>query len=233
MKTAVNVLLAALALSAVPAKAELFSSSAAGGALLGGIAGAIIGNNSGHGNGAQGALIGAGAGLLLGAMADNNRPGRVYVHGSVGPRFHHGGHYQPCRPYGYYGYYQRPAVYISTPVYYAAPAPVYRTTYRQPSYAGTGLVVGGITGAIIGNNSGRHNTWRGAAIGAGAGLLIGAIADSAAREREVQVEQAPAYVPETQVRTQSSTTPQNVTIINNYYYTPSTPMSSVNGIYGR
>lgn len=38
-----------------------------------------------------------------------------------------------------------------------------------------GAVLGGIAGAVIGNNSGdlRHNAWKGAAIGAGAGLLLG------------------------------------------------------------
>ena len=54
---------------------------AVAGGALGAIAGAIIGNNSGHGNGAQGALIGAAVGALaggtLGNQADHER-GTVY-----------------------------------------------------------------------------------------------------------------------------------------------------------
>jgi uncharacterized protein YcfJ len=41
----------------------------ADGAVLGAVAGAIIGNNSGHGNGGKGALIGAAAGAVLGNAA--------------------------------------------------------------------------------------------------------------------------------------------------------------------
>jgi len=54
---------------------------AVAGGALGAIAGAIIGNNSGHGNGATGALIGAAAGAIaggtLGNQADHER-GTVY-----------------------------------------------------------------------------------------------------------------------------------------------------------
>jgi hypothetical protein len=54
---------------------------AVAGGALGAIAGAIIGNNSGHGNGAQGALIGAAAGAILGGtmgnQADHER-GTIY-----------------------------------------------------------------------------------------------------------------------------------------------------------
>ncbi|MBI3886815.1 MAG: hypothetical protein HY302_13960 [Opitutae bacterium] len=48
------------------------------GALFGGLAGAIIGNNSGRGHGGRGALIGATAGLILGSIADGHRGPRDY-----------------------------------------------------------------------------------------------------------------------------------------------------------
>ena len=43
----------------------------------------------------------------------------------------------------------------------------------------SGAATGAVVGAIIGNNSGslHHNAWKGAAIGAGAGLLLGAAID--------------------------------------------------------
>jgi len=53
----------------------------ANGTLLGAVAGAVIGNNSGHGNGAQGALIGAAAGAVLGSAAADAQgapPARAY-----------------------------------------------------------------------------------------------------------------------------------------------------------
>src|SRR5476649_1893063 len=70
MKTPLFLGLALLAL--VPAQAQIFRPAAVNGAILGGLAGAIIGHNSGslHHNGWQGAAIGAGAGLLFGAATD-------------------------------------------------------------------------------------------------------------------------------------------------------------------
>src|SRR5471030_3083387 len=86
MKTLLSLGLVALALT--PAQAQIFGPRAANGALLGGIAGAIIGHNSGslsH-NGWQGAAIGAGVGALLGAAADSRaaQDGYVYRNGGYG-----------------------------------------------------------------------------------------------------------------------------------------------------
>ncbi len=54
---------------------------AVGGAALGAIAGAIIGNNSGHGNAGRGALIGAAAGAIAGGTLGNaadHEQGTIY-----------------------------------------------------------------------------------------------------------------------------------------------------------
>lgn len=48
--------------------------------------------------------------------------------------------------------------------------------------AGTGAVLGGATGAIIGNQSGR--SWEGAAIGTAVGAIGGLAYDSAQKEKE-------------------------------------------------
>jgi len=219
MKTIAALTLSLLAL--VPMQAQVFRPETVNGAVLGGIAGAVIGNNSGdlHHNAWKGAAIGAVAGGLIGSAVGESRD---YERRTQVPVPYRDGYYQ--RPthytYGSYGYsgYARPTYYDS---YYS---------YGRPSYASSGMFWGGLTGAIIGNNS-HHNSWRGAAWGAGAGLLIGAIADENARAREERV----VVVPETQpaVATQpAQSTPQNVTIINNYYG-GSSPMSSANGMFGR
>lgn len=58
-------------------RAELFSPSVLPGAVIGGVAGAVIGNNSGH-HGADGAIIGAVAGGLIGAAIDQDHSSRGY-----------------------------------------------------------------------------------------------------------------------------------------------------------
>src|SRR5471030_1693024 len=97
----------------------------------------------------------------------------------------------------------------------AAYAPAQAQIFRSPVFGGP------VLGAIIGHNSGSlgHNAWRGAAYGAGAGYLLGSIAENNARHREVLVgSSAP-------VATAASAQPQQVTVINNYYNAPATPMS--------
>ena len=66
-------------------------------------------------------------------------------------------------------------VYVDSAPAWGAPAPAGTT-----NYAGSGALLGGIAGAIIGHQDGH--TGRGALIGTGAGLLLGAIADSAQRQ---------------------------------------------------
>jgi outer membrane lipoprotein SlyB len=99
------------------------------------------------------------------------------------------------------------------------------------------MLLGGIAGAIIGHNSGdwHHNGWRGAAIGASAGYLLGSIAEQNARNQEAATQVAMQTVPVQTVQTQlaaSAPAAQPVTIINNYYSSPS-PMAAANGLFGR
>jgi uncharacterized membrane protein len=217
MKTVFVSLLAALAIG--PVQAQIFHPGATSGATVGAIAGAIIGNNSGHHNAWRGAAIGAGAGLLLGSAIESDY--RRGIQGRTQVPYPHG-------PYTYYRH--APGFYPSGGhvTYY------YNGYYGRPSYASSGLFWGGLAGAIIGNNSGHHNTWRGAAIGAGAGLLLGSIIDDNIRnsyyvERPVVIEQSA-----NPVSTQTQQPPQNVTIINNYYGTNSgNNMSQANSMFGR
>ncbi len=59
-------------------------------------------------------------------------------------------------------------------------------------YATTGAVLGGIAGGVIGHNNG-HRTAEGIAIGAGSGLLLGAIADESLRNRTAYYSPGAAY----------------------------------------
>lgn len=78
---------------------------------------------------------------------------------------------------------------------YEAPVPVWGVSapVGSASYAANGALLGGIAGAIIGHQDGHAG--RGALIGTGAGLLLGAIADSTQRRSEaVPPYQAPPRV---------------------------------------
>ena len=191
MKTSLLPLLALSSLAAaLPAQAQIFRPQTINGAVLGGIAGAIIGNNSGDHNGGRGALIGAVAGGLLASAAGDEQ-----AHRAQAP-------YAPAR---------------ANPVL----GPV---------------LLGGIAGAIIGNNSGSHNPWRGAAIGAG--YILHRISEHEPR-RPVFYPPAPvaavyASAPVVYASAPNvAPAPQSVTIINNYYYAPATPMSEANAMFGR
>jgi hypothetical protein len=204
-----NILVLLLGLCAsLSARAQLFSPESLTGALVGGVAGGIIGNNSGHQT-AAGAAIGAGGGLLLGSLFHNARQDDYYS------------------PY----YSSAPAAYYPGPVY---PAYYY---YDRPNYAWSGAALGGIAGGIIGNNSGHH-TLEGLAIGAGAGLVLGSVAEQAARRREFARAAAaqPYYVPPgysanvapavTQTPAPPATNPTRLAA-------PASSMSSANSLFGR
>ena len=199
--------------SAVTVPAQAFRPEVVNGAVLGGLAGAIIGNNGGNHNGAQGLLIGAVAGGLIGAVAaDANRQET-------------------------WGNTQVPVPEAPRAVYRAPREPRPRYGYHDGDRAVRGALFGGLAGAIIGNNSGRHNGARGAVIGATTGLILGAIADANNRAYDPAPRirrHARYYQPASYVYTQpapAAPAPQQVTIINNYYVT--TPMSGANALFGR
>jgi hypothetical protein len=104
----------------------------------------------------------------------------------------------------------------------------YDTYRRTGSYATNGLWLGALTGAIIGHNSGslHHNGWRGAAVGAGVGLLLGSIAD--ANRPAVTYAAAPATtlapLPAASPTAEVPSAPVPA---------PATAMTAANGLFGR
>lgn len=235
--------LAASLLVLSPIQTQVVRAQALGGALVGGVAGAIIGNNSGSHNAWKGAAIGSMAGALIGAAASDSSRDTYYSAGPVPAGYYSfgyssGSHYGHHRghggtSFGYTAVFPSPA-YSS---YYDGGYGYYDRGYAgRPSYATSGLLIGGLAGGIIGHNSHSHNGWRGAAIGAGTGLLLGALADEQARdyERRQAVIEAARLEAEARVQAEQKTQSGNTTIINNYYTAPAvTPMSAANTMFGR
>lgn len=227
-----GVLLLGMAMSS---QAQFFNNNTLGGALLGGIAGGVIGHNNNRQT-AEGVAIGAGAGLLLGALANETQRG------------YYGRTQVPQPSYSGYG-----MGYSSYPAYsgygYAPYSGVSYSRYSRPNYTWSGAALGGLAGGIIGHNSGRR-TAEGIAIGAGTGLLLGHLADRSAQRRAWvqpnpvlvnppvvrQVQPATVFAPSfaSPVARPATTSPQvgNVTIINNYYGNSSS-MGSANSLFGR
>lgn len=192
----------ALALTGGAAKAQLFSDNQLGGAVLGGVLGGVVGHNNNRKT-AEGIGIGAGLGYLLGTLNDydsgprySTGHTRVSVGYGSGYRYGHWGrrgwghhrhfgrrHFGPGWGVTYTSY--SPAVVYSTPAYVAPARTSVTRTYTRPNYAVGGAAVGGVLGAVIGHNSDRR-TAEGAAIGAGAGLLLGGLAEHETRKRERQ-----------------------------------------------
>jgi len=236
-KIVFSILVAAFVL---PAQAQLNSNEALGGAVLGGLLGGVIGHNNNRKT-AEGAAIGAGAGLLLGTIAGQERRNQGYYNTQV--------------PVPSYPAYQSSSLYY--PPSYSQPIQQHgglfsRNVSGRPNYAITGAALGGIAGGVIGHNNNRK-TAEGAAIGAAAGLLLGGVAEQDARRREAStyfspriyqtpvvtqpvVTQQAAYpsatvfAPGTQATSQQQ--PTSVTIINNYY-SGSTHEGGANSLFGR
>jgi hypothetical protein len=183
---------------------------------------------------------------VLPAQAEIFRPGggrgapprevrHDYGHGRA---VHHGyshGHYIYRRsPTVYFGY--APAYYPSYGYYpgYSVDYPYYGSVgyYGSGSAASSGFWLGALAGGIIGNNSGSHNGWRGAALGAGAGLLLGSIVDANRAPTNYATAPVTVTAPVQAAPAATQAAPQQVTIINNYYNSAS-PMSGANSLFGR
>ena len=178
-----------------------------------------------------------------------DRDHRDYGHHRHTPYRHYGyldRNYHRHSGFGYFGFgypYSYYPSYSHFPSYgyyrgYGDGYPYYDSYgyYGTGSAATNGLLLGALAGGVIGNNSGefRHNAWRGSAWGAGLGWLLGSVVDY--NRRNVAYQSAPPVVqqaPAVQMSTPTtSAAPQPVTIINNYYNS-TTPMSGVNGMFGR
>ena len=148
MKTLLLSLLCAAGLSAT-AQAQIFRPQVANSVLLGGIAGAIIGENNHH-HAAEGALIGAAAGYLWGEATTPRQPS-----------------YAPPLPVATgcgYG----PRAIISSPCGYGTPAPAvvvygssvgYRHPVRRAVYVAPAPVYWGPHYYSYRGHD-RHNHWR-------------------------------------------------------------------------
>ncbi len=160
------------------AQAQLFSPQSVNGALWGGLIGGVIGGDRHHGFSGNGAAIGAGVGLLAGSLAHNSsrysyydEPVSYYSTPSVSFGYGYGRSYGHCGSSAYVYY---------APNNYLAPGHYYRAT--RPNYAVSGTILGATSGALIG--AGRHDTGKGAIIGAAAGLALGSVAEHATRREE-------------------------------------------------
>ena len=151
----------ALILGIAPLKAQVFQPNVLNGALVGSVAGAIIGNNSGH-HTAEGALIGAVGGAALGSLVQS-RPAPVYYTQPAAPVY-----YAPPPPV----YYVQPApvayapptrvVIEETPPPAVCPAPVYyRYGWGRPwGYRSWGYYEGPSVGISFGFHDGwGHRDW--------------------------------------------------------------------------
>jgi len=180
-----------LSASLLPARAQLFSPEAFSGAAMGALIGGAVGGSSySYGCGSyntfsgQGAAIGAGIGLLAGALVGEANQRAAHVEQPV---------VYTSAPTAVSGY-----GYGSTYTYYAPNAyiaPGYYYRPNRPNYAVGGTLLGAASGALIG--AGSDQAGKGAAIGAAAGLVLGSVAQIAAKNQE-------------QKRVAAQTTPQPV-----------------------
>lgn len=216
MKTFLSLGIALLAFA--PAQAQIFRSEAVNGAVLGGIAGGIIGHNSGdlRHNGWKGAAIGATAGLLIGQAIGDARAERDYAR--------HG------YPHGGYVYRSAPSVRVG--IGYHSGYHGYHRGWGHWGHHGhrwhghRGVSWGISYGPSYGYHRGYG--WGYPHIG------YNDYADYVYRTPSVPVVvQQPQVVQAASVQQQPApAAPQQVTIINNYYGN-TTPMSSANALFGR
>lgn len=185
-----------LSAALLPVRAQLFSPEAFSGAAMGALIGGAVGGSSySYGCGSynsfsgQGAAIGAGIGLLAGALVGEANQRAAYAE-------------QPfaytSAPLAVAGYGYGSAYTYYAPNAYTAPGYYYRP--NRPNYAVGGTLLGAASGALIG--AGSEQAGKGAAIGAAAGLVLGSVAQIAAKQQEKEVV---AVQTSTQMTTASAT----------------------------
>ncbi len=170
-----------LSVALLPARAQLFSPEAFSGAAMGALIGGAVGGSSySYGCGSynsfsgQGAAIGAGIGLLAGALIGEANQRVAYAEQPVT---------YTTAPAAVSGYGYGTVYTYYSPNAYMAPGYYYRP--NRPNYAVGGTLLGAASGALIG--AGSEQAGKGAAIGAAAGLVLGTVAQVAAKHQEKQV----------------------------------------------
>jgi uncharacterized protein YcfJ len=209
------------------ARAQLFNPDSVNGTLFGALVGGLIGNGINH-QGWEGAGIGAASGFVLGNLAYGARQPQTYSYGAP-----------YATPYSFapvYSYTPPSSSFYSPPAYaYAyAPYPAYAPAPPRRNYAIGGTLLGALTGGLIGNSI-DHQGWEGAAIGAGAGLLLGGVAEQTARRRQQDYYYAGPPVLVVRPKTLAPA-PSAPTVPDNNPkppYRPASAMSSANSLFGR
>jgi uncharacterized protein YcfJ len=221
-------------LAAVPAsQAQVFCPETVRGAVAGGIIGAVVGHNDGR-RGWEGAAYGVAAGALIGSFIGESRE----RHLPPVPRYHTGYLRTQAGPLWQrrqgWAHERQEDRWIRRP--YRGPVGVYRyygdNHHRFRSDRATrGLLIGGALGAIIGQNDGRRG-WEGAAYGAGAGWILGALADQARARREEE-HRARIEAGWDTVRRESPAVVQTPVVHHHHYYGAGRTMEGANRLFGR
>lgn len=157
-------------------------------------------------------------------------PAPVFVHRvpAPAPRFHwgHPRDYGASRRFSYY-----PVYGMAYGSYYPAPVVVYPAQLAAPAGpAATGFWLGALAGGILGHNSSdlRHSAWRGAALGAGVGLLAGSVVE-ASRAAPVSYREIPPPAPPVTVVRAPASVPVRVVRPAGEF----SPLAEANALFGR
>lgn len=92
--------------------------------------------------------------------------------------------------------------------------------------------MGGVAGGIIGHNNGRHG-WEGAAIGVGAGLVVGGVAECIVRRPYWYAPQPQPVAQTTVYQTTTVTTSQQQVATTAQADSGTSSMAAANALFGR
>jgi uncharacterized protein YcfJ len=242
-KTRILLLATAVLSLSGSASAQLFRPETVTGAVWGGLAGAVIGHNSGDlGNDAwRGAALGAVAGGVVGEAVASSRDPAVPRPSRVGgpmrsPRVAYADVGWSSRPRGSFYHHRTYRGYpVGDPWAWHRPGRVWAPGHavrvvmpvdtRPADPRVTGAILGGAAGAVIGHNRGRQ-TWEGAAIGSLAGWILGGHAQARGVDPVAVVPAAAPASPE-------SPAPAGLTVINHYHGPVTITGAGANALFGR